>query len=226
MILFRLAVYSVLLGVIMALLMVTSMAADNGLRLLVFSPLAPTLGTSEYSIVEWLQLAMLAMIAMLAWFSTRLVPQYRVIGYLMLSIAVAAGIREMDLFLDYYVIDHAWQLLVAVLAVVTIVYCYRHAKALRLAYARAMPSIGIALMVCGVFTLLIFANLMGHEAFWQRLMGESYLRVAKLAAEEIAELIGYWLWLVGQIEFTRECRAQYRYVHAHGERRKSGRANK
>ena len=33
-------------------------------------------------------------------------------------------------------------------------------------------------------------------------MGDAYARIAKIAAEELAELAGYWLWLIGQIEFT------------------------
>jgi hypothetical protein len=39
------------------------------------------------------------------------------------------------------------------------------------------------------------------------LLGENYQRVAKLAVEEFIELIGYFLWLIGTIEYTYQARA-------------------
>jgi hypothetical protein len=39
------------------------------------------------------------------------------------------------------------------------------------------------------------------------LLGDNYQRVAKLAVEEFIELIGYFLWLIGTIEYTYEARA-------------------
>ena len=38
------------------------------------------------------------------------------------------------------------------------------------------------------------------------LLGDDYRRVAKLAVEEFIELIGYFLWLIGTIEYTYEAR--------------------
>ena len=38
------------------------------------------------------------------------------------------------------------------------------------------------------------------------LLGDDYRRVAKLAVEEFIELMGYFLWLIGTIEYTYEAR--------------------
>jgi hypothetical protein len=39
------------------------------------------------------------------------------------------------------------------------------------------------------------------------ILGDDYQRVTKLAIEEFIELIGYFLWLIGTIEYTYEARA-------------------
>ncbi len=215
----RMAAYATVLAVIMLILIYGQIGGSEGLRLLVASDMAPTLGTSEFSAVEWLQVAMLALIIGLGWRCSRLLRQHRVLAYLMMSVAAVALIRELDLFLDYYLVDHAWQVIVALMLVGVFVYQYRNRRALGLAYQRAMPSPGIAMMLAGIVVLLVFANLFGHEPFWQSLAGDGYRRVIKIAAEELVELLGYWLWLAGQLEFTLDCRAQHA-LSSSGERRK------
>ena len=37
--------------------------------------------------------------------------------------------------------------------------------------------------------------------------GEYYLRITKLAIEEFIELIGYFLWMIGTIEYAFQARA-------------------
>ena len=39
------------------------------------------------------------------------------------------------------------------------------------------------------------------------ILGDDYRRIAKLAVEEFIELIGYFLWLIGTIEYTYQARA-------------------
>ena len=38
-------------------------------------------------------------------------------------------------------------------------------------------------------------------------MGDQYQRVVKLATEEFIELLGYFLWLAGTIEYSYQARA-------------------
>lgn len=216
----RLVAYVVGLAAVMVGLVAIERYTEPGLRLLVASPFAQTLGTSEYSIVEWLQVVVLVVIVALAWHCTTLHRAQRTLAWLMVAFAAAAACRELDLFLDGYGFDHAWQLVVAMIAVAAIVHAMRNRAALVAAWRRALLEPGLVLIVLGVGLLVVFANVIGNEGLWQSLLGESYRRVAKIAAEELAELAGYWLWLVGQIEYTLVCRRQKRLAGESRERRR------
>lgn len=216
----RLFLYVAGLAAVMSGLVATERFTETGLRLLAPSPFARTLGTSEYSPVEWLQVTALLVIAGLAWHCTTLHRAQRALAWLMVAFAAAAVIRELDLFLDGYLFDHAWQLAVAVIAVAAIVHAMRNRAVLVTAWRRALPEPGVVLMVFGIGLLVVFANVIGNEGLWQSLLGDGYRRVAKIAAEEFAELAGYWVWLVGQMEYTLACRRQKRLAGESRERRK------
>jgi len=55
--------------------------------------------------------------------------------------------------------------------------------------------------------LFAFVRLVGHEPLWMSILGDNYLRVTKLAIEEFIELIGYFLWMIGTIEYAFQARA-------------------
>lgn len=221
----RSALYVAGLTLAMIGLVAVERFTDAGLRLLVASPFTATLGTSEYSPVEWLQLALLAASAALAWRAAARYRAQRELSWLLLALAVIATCRELDLFLDAYLFDHAWQVAVALIVVITIVYGVRRRQALRVAVQRAGAGSGLALVALGIGVLVGFANVIGNEGLWRSLLGDGYQRVAKIAAEEFSELVGYWLWLVGQIEYTLACRRQHRLGGDAGreQRRRRGR---
>ncbi|MEL6951239.1 MAG: hypothetical protein AAGM16_14115 [Pseudomonadota bacterium] len=196
---------------------------ETGLRMLVASPLAATLGTSEYSVVEWLQIVLLVVVAGLSWWAAQLSRIQRTLATLGFAVACAAIIREFDLFLDRFLFDHAWQLLVAIVGVAAIVSAVRHRRALVAGWTRALGEPGLGLIVLGISIVTVFANALGNEGLWQSLMGDDYVRVAKVATEELTELAGYWLWLVGQIEFTLSCKTQHRVSRDGSDRRRSER---
>jgi len=62
-------------------------------------------------------------------------------------------------------------------------------------------------LFAGAIILFAFVRLVGHEALWMSIMGDDYQRVVKLAVEEFIELIGYFLWLIGAIEYAYQARA-------------------
>ncbi|MEM1439953.1 MAG: hypothetical protein AAF545_13170 [Pseudomonadota bacterium] len=219
----RLLVYLAGLALMTFALVAIERFTETGLRMLVASPLAATLGTSEYSLVEWLQIALLAVIAGLSWWAAQLSRMQRVLATLGFAVACAAIIRELDLFLDRFLFDHAWQLLVAVVGVAAIVSGVRNRRALVAGWTRALREPGLALMVLGISIVTVFANALGNEGLWQSLMGDDYVRVAKVATEELTELAGYWLWLVGQIEFTLSCKMQHRMSRSESDRRRGER---
>ena len=109
--------------------------------------------------------------------------------------------RELDYFLDTQVVDNLWQVMVAIVSALVIVYCYRHWKRLRIAWFRVWPSPGLTLYFAGAVIVFASATFIGHESFWQAVQGEHYQRIVKLAVEELIEFTGYTLWLVGTVEY-------------------------
>ncbi|MEM8547826.1 MAG: hypothetical protein AAGF46_06660 [Pseudomonadota bacterium] len=216
---FRLAAYGTSLILLFGGLVALAQYLPNGLRLAVATELAPTLGTSEFSPVEWLQLAFLAVIVATAWQSVRWEPRQKPLGLLLGAIALAAFVRELDLFLDRYVADNTWQVIIGTLGAVVIAYEVTERQTLLREYRRTMPSVGLVLIFIGITVVVGVATAIGAEALWVSLLGDHYARVAKVAAEELVELLGYFLWTAGQFEFALECRA--RQSLADGRRRSS-----
>lgn len=166
-----------------------------------FAEPGSTYGTSEYSPVEMMQLGVLAICALLCAWVARDVRQQRPIAFLFGAIALGAFVRELHYFLDL-VADNLWQVILAVAMALVIAYTLRHRRRLRVAWGRVWPSTAIGMLFSGALVLLVFVPFIGHEPLWRSIMGEGYQRVAKLAAEELMELMGYYLWLVGSIEYT------------------------
>jgi len=62
-------------------------------------------------------------------------------------------------------------------------------------------------MFAGVLIHFAFVRFIGHEPLWVAILGDNYVRVAKLAVEEFIELMGYYLWMIGTIEYAYQSRA-------------------
>ncbi len=143
---------------------------------------------------------------LLAWVAQNC-PSQRPIAFPCSGLALAFVIRECDYFLDRFLIDNLWQFLIAIVLAVVIAFTYRARRRLRIALARIWPSPGLALLFAGAVILFAFVHLVGHEPLWEAIAGDNYQRVVKLAVEELVELLGYFLWLVGTIEYTYQARA-------------------
>jgi hypothetical protein len=178
----------------------------GSLRMHVMNP-GDHFGTSEYSPIEIIQPIIIAVCGLLMLWVAEYCPTQRPIAIPFGGLALAFMIRELDYFLDRYLIDNLWQVLIGFPAAFVIVYTYRARKRLKIAWARIWPSAGLALLFAGAVILFSFVRFVGHEPLWISLLGENYQRVAKLAVEEFIELIGYFLWLIGTIEYTYQARA-------------------
>lgn len=159
-------------------------------------------GTSEYSPIELIQPLILAICGLLMLWVTRTYPPQRPLAYLFGGLAIMFFIRELDYFLDRFIVDSLWQVLIIIIGSLVIVYAYRNRTRLRIALIRVWPSPGLTLMFAGSIILFAFVRLVGHEALWQAILGDDYVRVIKLAVEEFIELVGYFLWLIGSFEYA------------------------
>jgi hypothetical protein len=164
-------------------------------------------GTSEYSPIEIIQPFILAICGLLMAWVAKNCPSQRPIAFPFGGLALAFIIRELDYFFDRFIVDNLWQTLVAIVGAFVITYTYRQRKRLKIAWGRIWPSPGIALLYAGAIINFAFVMLVGHEPLWMSILGDDYQRIVKLAVEEFIELSGYFLWLIGSIEYAYQARA-------------------
>ena len=164
-------------------------------------------GTSEYSPFEIIKPLILGVCgALMGWVAMNCPPQ-RTLAFGFGGLALVFLIRELDFFLDRYVIDNLWQVLIAITAAFLIVYTYRQRRRLTIALGRIWPSPGLALLFAGAAILFAFVHLVGSEPLWQSILGNAYEPAVTAAVEEFIELIGYMLWLIGTIEYVYQAKA-------------------
>lgn len=198
--------YFIGIGLVTWLLTRLELSDPGSLRLQEFTYPGDRLGTSEFSPVEFLQLVILIICGLLYGWVAKNYPSQRPIAFTFGGLALAFLIREMDFFLDRYVVDNFWQVLMAVVAALIITYSYRHRRRFRIAWLRLWPSPGLTLLFAGATIQFAFVRLVGHEPLWMAILGDDYLRIIKLAVEEFIELMGYFLWLIGTIEYAHQVR--------------------
>ena len=173
----------------------------GGLYLSVVADADSRLTTSEFSLVEMLQNILVAFCGLVfAWIAMR-DRLRRPLAVAFASVFALFLVRELDFFLDRYVADNFWQVLAVLIAATSGVYVYRHRKRLQTGWYRSWPSAGLALMIAGVIILIPFAQLAANDGMWRAILGDDYVRAAKLAAEEFMELGGYLLIVIGTLEF-------------------------
>jgi hypothetical protein len=182
-------------------------AAPGSLKLHLVWDEAYPLGTSEYSPIEIIQAIILLLCGTIMAWVARHCPAQRTVAILFGGVALVFLIRESDYFLDRFVVDNLWQVLTVIVASLVIVYSYRHRRRLKIALARIWPSPGLTLLFAGAVVIFAFVSMVGHEALWVSILGDDYKRVIKLAIEEFIELIGYFLWMIGTIEYAFQARA-------------------
>ncbi len=214
------------IGVALVTWVLTQLEASfpGSLKLHVPGYAADPLGTSEFSPIEIMQPFILGVCGLLLAWVANYCPSQRPIAFPFGGLALAFLIRECDYFLDRYVIDNLWQVLVGVALALVIAYTFRVRRRIPIAWARIWPSPGLALWFAGAIILFVFVQFVGHEPLWMSILGDDYQRVAKLAVEEFIELLGYFLWLIGTIEYTYQARAiAYRKPRPAAQRRRQKR---
>ena len=183
------------------------LASPGSLKLHIILNESDRFGTSEFSPVEIIQAIILGTCSVIMWWVARYCPTQRPVAILFGGMALAFLIRELDYFLDRFVADNFWQVIIVIVGSLVIAYTYRHRRRLQIALARIWPSPGLTLLFAGAVILFAFVRLVGHEPLWMSILGDDYRRIIKLAVEEFIELIGYFLWMIGTIEYAFQARA-------------------
>jgi len=225
--LIRYLLYFLGIGFLAWLLAALEISSPGTLMLQYYTDAGDTLGTSEYSPVEIMQPGILVIAGLLyTWVGVNC-PSQRPIAVTFGGLALIFAIREIDYFLDRFVADNFWQVLIGIAASLLIVYVYRARRRFRVAWLRVWPSPGLTLLFAGATINFAFVQFVGHEPLWMAILGDDYQRVVKLAVEEFIELSGYFLWLIGTIEYTYQAKAiAFREPQAAAAKRRAGRLPK
>ena len=205
--LIRYLLYFLGIGFFTWLLAALEISSPGTLKLQLYTYTGDTQGTSEYSPVEIIQPGMLVICGLLYAWVARNCPSQRPIAFLFGGLALAFSIRELDFFLDRLVADNFWQFLIGVVMSLLIAYLWRARRRFRIAWLRMWPSPGLTLLFAGATINFAFVQIVGHEPLWMAILGDDYQRVVKLAVEEFIELSGYFLWMIGTIEYTYQAKA-------------------
>jgi hypothetical protein len=204
---FRYLLYFIAIAFVTWALTQMEIASPGSLKLHIMPNETDQFGTSEFSPVEIIQAIILGVCAIIMAWVARNCPTQRSIALPLSGLALAFLIRELDYFLDRLIGDNFWQVLIVILGSLTIAYTYRSRRRLQIALARIWPSPGITLLFAGAVILFAFVRFVGHEPLWMSILGDDYKRIIKLAVEEFIELIGYFLWMIGTIEYAFQARA-------------------
>lgn len=198
--------YFVLISLVTWGLTAIEIAYPGSLKLQVFRDANDALGTSEYSPIELIQpLILIVCGALMAWIAAHF-PLQRPLALVFGGMAAIFIVREFDYFLDIWIVDNFWQVVMAVIAALVIAYGVRQRRRLQLALAQVWPSPGLVLFFAGAVILFSFVRLVGHEPLWQSIMAPDYRRIVKLGIEEFIELVGYLFWLIGACEYALQVR--------------------
>jgi len=204
---FRYPLYFIVIAFVTWALTQMEIASPGSLKLHLVLNESDVYGTSEFSPVEIIQAIILGVCGLIMAWIARYCPSQRPIAFGFGGLALIFLIRELDYFFDRFLADNLWQVLIAIFGSLLIVYTYRHRKRLQIALARIWPSPGLTLLFAGAVILFAFVPLVGHEPLWMSILGDAYQRIIKLAIEEFIELIGYFLWMIGTIEYAFQARA-------------------
>lgn len=171
---------------------------------------------AESSIVERLQNVFLILMLVLLVFTKG----FYAIRNLLLLVFGVFFIREQDAFLDSLIGEDAWKYICIVYAGLVGYSIYKVRKAILGEIEQFITTASSGILFLGLTTLLIFSRMFGRKKFWKIVEGtEDYTRNVKNAAEECTELFGYFILLIGVIEF-------FVYAYATVKNKKLAHANK
>jgi len=164
-------------------------------------------GGSEFSPLQFVQPCMLCICGLLMLWVAQHCPSQRPIALPFAGIALAFLLRELDHFMDRYLVDNLWLVLFAITGALLITYVYRHSRRMKVAWARVWPSPAMALLFAGALVRFAFVTQVGQESLWRAVLGTDYVPVVEFAVQELTELLSYLLWLIGTIEYVIQAKA-------------------
>lgn len=154
---------------------------------------------TEHGPVEWMQLGLLVAAGVVFSAGFFKLPDFRELFLILVSVSAFAAVRELDSTLDKAIPWIGWKIGFALLLFAAALAWTKKDKVKR-QLGHYLSSPAFVVLWAGVIVAVPIAQLLGHGAFLESLMGENYLRAYKRVIEESGELLGYLLLLEGSIE--------------------------
>ena len=155
----------------------------------------------ENGVIEWLQFVLLIAVSWIfnrnARFSHKFHHAFSILAFL----AAFAAVREMDGNLDVALPLIGWKIGYVFVAYAAYTF-YKNPGIVAKQFRECLGSNGFLLLWAGFIVAIPFAQLVGNSAFLQAIMSDDYSRDYRRIIEEIGELMGYGLILIGSIELT------------------------
>ncbi|GEN27299.1 hypothetical protein HVA01_09450 [Halovibrio variabilis] len=129
---------------------------------------------------------------------------------LLLAFVASSLVREQDYFLDTYVAENTWKVLVALIILPSLFWVVKQRQRFLEEFAHYSNTFAFGLFTAGVLTTYIFSRLYGRTIMWQAVLDDQYVRIFKDVAEEVVELLGYSLILIATLELLLLARRIYR----------------
>ena len=206
MVLLRYVLYATGVAAFIGVFAWMEISSPGALKLHVLESPTDLFGTSEHSPVEILQTMLLGICVLLFAWVARDCPSQRPLAFSFGGVALACAVRELHYFLDRNVADNFWQVVVAIVLALVIVYAYRNRRRFQIGWLRLWPSPGLVLLFVGALMLFVVVQIIGREPLWMAILGSDYERIVKLAVEEIFELVAYFFLLMGTVEYAYQAR--------------------
>lgn len=159
----------------------------------------------ENGAIEWLQFGILVAISLMFLREAFVTRRFQQIFVLLACFSAFAGVREMDANLDKLIPWVGWKFGYLLILYAGFVV-YSNTQTLRRQITPCLNSRGFLLLWAGFIVAIPFAQLVGNGAFLQAIMTDDYSRDYRRMIEEIGELMGYGLLLIGSYEMILQTR--------------------
>jgi hypothetical protein len=149
--------------------------------------------------IEWLQFGLLVATCLVFIGESFRNRCFRNLFLVMAAVCAFAAVRELDSIMLQLVPRFGYKVGFIFIAGALIYVCAT-ARECRAQCVRFVPTRSFAILWAGFVVAVPFAQLIGHGSFLQIVMGDDYNRDYKRLIEELGELMGYILLLIGSIE--------------------------
>ena len=161
--------------------------------------LGPRPVLKENSLIEWVQIGVLALTALVLIAQATRADSRAVLLYCLGGAAVLAILRECDALLEDLLFDRAHTVLAAPVAIALLAYAWRMRARVWPEMREYVSRPGFALMLIGVFIVIAWAQVLGQRVVW-KLFEPKDLSAAKRFMEEGLEFFGYQFVFFGALE--------------------------